>query len=212
MSSRSTFPQFDILEILLERDFEFKHYKTLRPAKTGFVIPGFSFAKDFGRWAQFANGSETRGPIFNNQLLNKPLVIAFYSHHWGKKGLEQLVHLNNIQREVKANGGNLVVISPERPQALADVAWEHSLSLNFYFDYNNSLSKQFGVYDEKRPVWNQFTGIDEDAPLLATYVLNTAKQITYQHIDWNFENNFSGEDVLSAIYEAGTYKNNLRSA
>jgi peroxiredoxin len=212
MSTRTTFPQFDILEILLERDFEFKHYKPLRPAKAGYSVPGFSFAKEFGRWAQFANGSETREPVFTNQLLNKPLVIAFYSQHWGKKGLEHLVNLNNIQHEVKANGGNLVVISPERPQALADLAWEHSLSLNFYFDFNNSLSKQFGVYDEKRPVWNQFTGIDEDAPLLATYVLNTAKQITYQHIDWNFEGTFIREDVISAVYEAGVYKNSLKSA
>ncbi len=212
MSSRTSFPQFDILEILLERDFEFKNYRPLRPAKAGYSIPGFFFAKEVGRWAQFTNGSETRGPVFTNQLLNKPLVIAFYSKHWGKKGLEHLINLNNIQHEIKANGGNLVIISPDRPQNLADLAWEHSLSLNFYFDFNFSLAKQFGVYDEKRPVWNQFTGIDDEAPLLATYVLNTAKQITYQHIDWHFDDNFNGEDVILAAYEAGLYQNALRSA
>jgi peroxiredoxin len=212
MSTRTTFPQFDILEILLERDFEFKNYKPLRPAKVGYSVSGFSFAKEFGRWAQFTNGSETRGAVFYNHLANQPLVVAFYSHHWGKKGIEHLINLNSIQHEVKANGGTLVVISPERPQALADLAWEHSLTLNFYFDFNNNIAKQFGVFDEKRPVWNQFTGIDEDAPLLATYVLNSTRQVAYQHIDWNFEDTFNREDVLLAVYDAGLYKNSLKSA
>jgi peroxiredoxin len=212
MSSRTTFPQFDILEILLERDFEFKSYKPLRPEKAGHTVTGFTFSKEFGRWGQFINGSESHGPVFYNQLLSKPLVVAFHSHYWGKKGLQHLINLNSIQHEVKANGGNLVVISPDRADGLAKLAWDHNLSLNFYFDFNNRLSHQFGVYDEKRPVWNQFTGIDENAPLLATYVLNAAKQITYQHIDWNFEDNFSRADVLGAVYDAGVYKSTLKSA
>ncbi|WP_295648489.1 redoxin domain-containing protein [uncultured Mucilaginibacter sp.] len=212
MSTRTTFPQFDILEILLERDFEFKHYKPLRPVNQGQTIFDFTFSKDFGRWAQFVVGAESRGPVFYNHLLSKPLVVAFYSQNWGKKGEEQLLRLNNIQHEVKAKGGNLVVVSPERHEQLSKLAWDQSLSLNFYFDTNNKLAKQFGVYDEKRPVWNQFSGIDNEAPLLATYVLNPAKQVVYDHIDWNFEDTFNGDDVISAVYSAGVYKAELRSA
>ncbi len=82
-----------------------------------------------------------------NQLFNKPLVIGFYSSHWQKHGLELLNSLNAIQHEIKACGGNLLIISSEKKdRSLEKIIWDNNLSLSFYFDSDKEIAEKFGVY------------------------------------------------------------------
>ena len=212
MSSTNRYPQFDTLEIILEREFSIQRFKKLSPLKAGNQIPGFSFTKGAGHWAQYVKGAESNIPVFQNQLLNKPLVIAFYAEQWGDKAKAHLIKLNSIQHEVKALGGNLIVISPEQPKSLAKLVWEHELTLNFYFDTNNQIATGFGVFDAQNPTWNLFSGIDENLPLLSVYVINPSQQIVYHFINHDLESTFRSEDVLLAVYDSGAYKSRLISA
>jgi len=145
------------------------------------------------------------------QLLNKPLVISFYSRHWLHLGLKQLNQLNAVQHEIKANGGNLLIINAEKDDDLVKIAWENSLSLNFYHDINNELAESFRVYSENDPTWNRFSGIDTNVPLLATFVIDPSKQIAYDHIDPDFSGAISPENILSAVYHSAL-TNNRKSA
>jgi len=212
MSLKTKYPYFDSLEILLENDFAFKPYKPLIPVKAGNFVPDFTFSKEFGRWQQYTNGADSHGLIPFSKLKSKPVVIAFYSQHWGQHGINQLLALNELQHEVKAIGGQLIVISPEKETLLNKLAWEHNLSLTFYFDLNNEIARQFRVYDEASPVWNRFSGVDENVPLLATYVLNASKNILYDHIDYDFESPFVADDILAAVYEASHFAADRKSA
>src|ERR1700751_1661376 len=94
------YPQFDMLEIIRELEFNFKTGSALKPIKKGDAVPDFIFEKDNFRWQQFYNGVETHKPIPLLQLLNKPLVIAFYSSHWQSHGLNLLKQLDTIQHQV----------------------------------------------------------------------------------------------------------------
>jgi peroxiredoxin len=132
-------------------------------------------------------------------LLNKPLVIAFYSSHWQAYGLDILKQLNAIQHEIKGYDANLLIIGTEKERKLEKLAWDNGLSLSFYFDTQKEVAERFGVYSENDPVWNRISGIDTNAPLLATYVISTSGKIVYDHIDWNFSEVFPSKEILAAV-------------
>ncbi len=206
------YPSFDLSEIVADSDIPFKPYRALKPVKAGNYIPDLKFSNDYSRWQSFFNGAQTHGPISLRQLLNKPLVIAFYSHHWKEQGFELLQQLNNIQQEIKANGGSLLIISDERTDELAKKAWEHSFTLNFYHDEEKNIAHTFRIYADSDPVWNRFSGIDVNVPLLATYIIDANKQVIYNHIDFVLLGTFDSEDVISSVYESSLIANNRKSA
>ncbi len=210
--TNNKYPFFDLSEIVPDNDIPFKPYQSLKPVKAGNYIPDLKFLNDYSRWQSFFNGAQTHGPISLRQLLNKPLVIAFYSRHWGQQGFELLKKLNNIQQEIKANGGNLLIISDERNDELGKKAWENSLTLNFYHDEEKNIAQIFRIYSDNDPVWNRFSGIDVNVPLLATYIIDNNKQVIYNHIDQDFLGTFSGEEIISSVYESSLIANSRRSA
>lgn len=211
-TTANKYPSFDLSEIVPDHDIPFKPYRALQPVKTGNYIPDLKFLNDYSRWQSFFNGAQTHGPIALRALLRKPLVIAFYSRHWKGHGFELLKQLNNIQQEIRANGGSLLVISDERTDELAKQAWENSFTLSFYHDEEKNLAQTFRIYSDNNPVWNRFSGIDTNAPLLATYIIDANKQVIYNHIDLDFLGTFNGEDVISAVYESSLITNSRKSA
>lgn len=212
LATTNKYPFFDLSEIIPELNFEFKSYKPLKPVKAGNYIPDFTLNNLHEQWQQFYNGAETHGPVLLRHLLNKPLVISFYSHHWKEAGLDQLKQLNALQHEIRANGGNLLIINAERESGLQKLVWENSLSLNFYFDKNNHIAKKFRIYSESNPAWNRFSGIDANIPLLATYVIDPSQRVIYDHLDEDFIKPFPVKEILSAVYESALTVNNKRSA
>jgi len=197
--NKVNYPSFDMSEIEPDREFSFKAYQSLRPIKSGEAVPDFILEKDNFRWQQFFNGVETHGPVLLRQLLNKPLVIAFYSGHWQAHGLNLLKQLHLIQHEIRANNASLLIVSAEKERKLERVAWDNGLSLSFYFDTNKEIAEKFGVYSENEPVWNRFSGVDTNVPLLATYVISQYGKILYDHIDWDFSENFPSKEIISAV-------------
>ena len=212
LTTNNKYPFFDLSEIVADADLPFKPYQPLKPVKAGNFIPGLKLYNDYSRWQQFFNGAETHGPISLRHLLNKPLVIAFYSHHWREQGFKLLKQLNNIHNEIKASGGNLLIISDERTDELEKKAWENSLTLNFYYDEDKEIARAFRIFSENDPVWNRFSGIDVNVPLLATYIIDPSKQVIYSHIDWDFLGTFSAGAIVSSVYESALIGNSKKSA
>lgn len=211
-TANTKYPYFELIEIVPELEFGRRNYKQLSPVKAGNFVPAFTLAGGYDRWQQFYNGAETHGPVLLRSLLNKPLVISFYSHHWKNAGLEQLKQLHAIQSEIKAQGGNLLVINDEKHDDLHKLAWENSLSLNFYHDVQNEIAKKFRVYSDDDPTWNNFSGIDANVPLIATYVIDPAKQVVFSHIDHEPSGELPLKEILAATYSAALELTAKRSA
>ena len=184
--NKNKYPFFDLLEITPELDISFNTYQPLKPLKAGNFAPNIVLDPEYNKWKRFFNGAETHGPIRLNQFLNKPLVVSFYSKYWQEIGIEQLNQLNAIQHEIKANGGAVLIISADEENDLAKIAWENNLSLDFYYDNGNEIAEKFKIFSDSDPVWNRFSGIDTNAPLPATFVIDTARLIAYDHIDLSF--------------------------
>ncbi|MDB5144327.1 MAG: redoxin protein, partial [Mucilaginibacter sp.] len=188
-----------------------KPYQSLAPIKAGGILPDFTLQKENNKWQQFFNGAEIHGPVLLMQLLNKPLVIGFYSHHWQEYGLDLLKQLGAIQHDIEEHGGSLLILSSEKDCALEKVAWDNNLSLSFYFDKDKEIAEKFGIYSENDPIWNKFSGVDTNVPLLATYVISPAGQIEYVHIDPDFSKIFPSKEIISAVKKAGMLNNKIRN-
>jgi peroxiredoxin len=194
-------PYFDLSEIITELTIPFKKYKALVPLAAGSLSPDFTLQREHGNWQRFFNGQEVRNTIQLRDILTKPLVIAFYSQQWKGHGLEFLKNLNALQHEISALGGNLLVISTEKENT-DKIAWDNNLSLNFYFDQHHTIAEKFRLYSEKDPIWNRFSGIDNNVPLLATYVISPSRQIIYDHIELDFTETLSSKDLLTAVQQS----------
>ncbi len=213
LTTINKYPFFDLSEIIPDREFTYKTYRSLNPVKTGNLIPDINLSTTYTRWKNFYNGAPTHGPISLRHLYGKPLTIAFYSKHWREHGIEQLKQLNALQNEIKANGGNLVILTTEAgDEELARITWEHSLSLNFYHDINNEIASKFRVYSENDPAWNRFPGIDVNVPLLAVYVIDTNRHIVYDHVNRDLLNTVIADDIVAAVYFAALADNHKKSA
>jgi peroxiredoxin len=207
----SKYPYFDMSEIVPEPDFAFKPYQSIKPIKAGNMLPEFTLQKENIKWQQFFNGAEIHGPVLLRELLNKPLVISFYSNLWQSYGLDLLKQLNNLQHEIKASGGNLLIISAEKEKKLEKIAWDNSLSLSFYFDTEKEIAEKFRIYSEHDPIWNRFSGIDINVPLLATYVISPSGLITYDYIDMDFAESFPTKHIISAVQRSESSNNKIRN-
>jgi peroxiredoxin len=213
LTTISKYPFFDLSEIIPDKDLSYKIYKKLQPVKTGNLIPDINLVTDYKRWKNFYNGAPTHGPISLKHLYGKPLAIAFYSKHWQGRGVDQLKRLNEIQAEINANGGNLLILTDEASdEQLAKITWENSLSLKFYYDINNEIAEKFRVYSENDPTWNTFSGIDVNVPLLAVYVIDTDRHIVYDHIDRDLTATFIADNLINAVYGASLIHTRKKSA
>jgi peroxiredoxin len=208
--NNTKYPFFDLSEIVPEFDIAFKPYKPLKPVRTRNYLPNFNLQSTYTRWQHFFNGAETHGAILLRQLLSKPLVVSFYSPQWQQHGVDQLKQLNAIQSEIRANGGNLLIITSEKQDSLEKLMWENSLSLNFYFDTAHEIAQNLRIYSDADPVWNRFSGIDINVPLPATYVLDATRQVVYDHVD--FDAALSTRDIISAVYNSSLAVNLKKSA
>ncbi len=208
-----TYPEFDLLEATIDRDLSYNNYQSLKPAKTGAAISNISFDFSYDRWVSFQNGLTNDDFVATKQISGKPLVLSFYSNYWNGKGIEYLKQLSSISKQVKASGGNLVVVSAEGfSDELAGMAFENNLTVTFYFDPNNAIADQFGVYSDNDPIWNWFSGIDNNVPLLSTFVVGSDKTIIFDHNYRDYAETLPTAELVSAVSESAYIRRLLLSA
>ncbi|WP_457127579.1 redoxin domain-containing protein [Mucilaginibacter sp. HD30] len=212
-TSAIKYPTFDLSEVTIDRDLSYKNYQSLKPVKTGYAVPRIGFDFAYSRWQSFLNGAADDTFVATKQLYGQPLVISFYSKHWNVKGLNYLKQLNSLNNEVKANGGSLIIISAEAfSEELKDLAFKNNLSLTFYFDQNNDVAEQVGVYSETDPIWNWFAGIDQNVPLLSTFVIATENVVVFNHNHRDHEEGLPGHEIIKAVSDSAYISNLLLSA
>lgn len=207
------YPSFDLLEATIDRDLSYKNYQSLKPVKTGFAVSRIGFDFTYSRWQSFLNGVPDDTFVATKQLHGQPLVISFYSKHWNDKGLNYLKQLSSLHKEVKASGGSLIIISAEAFSGeLAELAFRNNLSLTFYFDQNNSIAEQLGVYSENDPIWNWFAGIDLNVPLLSTFVIATENVVVFDHNHRDYEESLPTYEIIKVVTDSAYISNLLLSA
>ncbi|MBD0777883.1 AhpC/TSA family protein [Maribacter sp. ANRC-HE7] len=152
-----------------------------------------------------------RAPDFVlNNALGKPVSLQDYL----KKGKVVLtwyrggwcpycnMTLQRLQREVsgfKANGANLIALTPELPDKSLDTVEKHNLQFEVLSDVGNEIAKTYGIvfkltdgvadmYDTSFGM-RAYNGDDShELPLAATYIINEDGTIRYAFLDADYRN------------------------
>lgn len=179
-----------------------KNNAKLLPLLTGSKAPDITFKKDLGIWKKVSNRFNYTSATIQSIMDNKPLVISFLSGGWNNYGLKHLKLLNQAYSEIVALGGNLLVIVNASYSEVREMVQFFEIPFNVIADPNNEISEKFGLYSKDVPVWDKISGISEEVPIPATYVLNQYAQVIYHTIDEDFLHTFSATKVLGAVFAA----------
>ena len=76
---------------------------------------------------------------------------------------------------------------------------------------DKEIAEKFGVYSESDPIWNKFSGIDTNVPLLATYVISPTGQIEYDHIDSDFSKTYPSKAIISTVQKSDPLVRNINN-
>jgi peroxiredoxin len=179
-----------------------KNNSKLLPLLTGSKAPDITFKKDMGMWQKVSYRFNYTSATIQSIMDNKPLVISFLSGGWNNYGLKHLKLLNQAYSEIIALGGNLLVIVHASYPDLREMVQFFEIPFNVIADSNNEISEKFGLFSKDVPVWDKVSGISEEVPIPATYVLNQYGQVIYHTIDEDFQHTFSATKVLGAVFAA----------
>jgi peroxiredoxin len=131
-------------------------------------------------------------------LAKGKLVIVFYRGRWCPYCVAQLEFLNEIYREIRAAGAELVAISPQTPKQTEFTADQHKLKFPVLSDAGNRAAREFGlVYripdyleEQYRRTFINLPHINGDQswelPLPATYVVAPDGTVLYGKADADY--------------------------
>jgi peroxiredoxin len=183
-----------------ELDFAGKANKErtpIKPLTAGEYLPSFHIhKKNIIARADFLRTVNGSLPI--QQLLDRPLVIAFHSIHWNDYGNRRLQELLDIYADIRVMGGNLLVITAEEK-----ATEQFQLPFATIFDQHNHIAKKAGIYSSTDPIWDRVAGIEADVATPAVFVLTPSLKVAYATVDNWFDKGLPAKDVLSAVYAAG---------
>jgi peroxiredoxin len=168
--------------------------------QAGQVFPSFSLPD--------ANGSIVSA---SELLKGGPLVVAFYRGSWCPFCDLELNALQLALPEIKAQGGSLAAISPQRPEQSAETARHSQLNFHLLFDRQNLFARELGlVYrlpaamqTELQKTGLQLPTINGDdsweLPIPATYLVGQDGVIVDAFLDADFYHRKDPQELIEEL-------------
>lgn len=176
----------------------------VRPLRQGqpapaFDLPGFEAGTWTGTLATLvqADGS----PTSREAVAKRPLVVSFYCPCWGAYARPHLDMLKSHYPNIRALGGELLVLTNESPVLIRRLVERQSLPFSLAHDAGNRIAKTFGVFSDTHPLWDRIAGISEDAYTPAVYVIDRRGRLVYDFVDENLDQRLEARPLLRAVHE-----------
>ena len=169
-------------------------------AQTGDTLPSFSLPDEHG------NQVEVKDLLENNYL-----IISFYRGGWCPYCNMELRALQQLSNEFKAQGANLVAISPETPDNSLNTYEKNSLGFKILSDINNAYAKElnltFQMPEDLREVYHSFGlhvdqhngNTDYELPMPATYVVDSNMKIIHHFVPEDYTQRLDPEEILGFL-------------
>jgi len=175
---------------------------TAAPAP-GDPMPGFMLPDDQGHLVSL------------EQLLEQgPVALAFHRGHWCPYCRINTNALVEVQERVRAEGGQIAAILPERRQFAAALRSEANVPFPILLDMDNgyamSLNLAIWVGEEMKEMiaaagWNlpEYQGNESwMLPIPATFVVGSDGRIAARFVDPDYRRRMAVEDMLDALKSA----------
>ncbi len=110
----------------------------------------------------------------------------------------------------KANGANLIALTPELPDESISTSEKHDLQFEVLSDIGNQVAKEYGIVfkltDEVAGIYNQSFELNKhngdnsnELPLAATYIINENGEIVYAFLDADYRNRAEPSDLTKFL-------------
>lgn len=144
-----------------------------------------------------------------------PAILIFYRGGWCPYCQRHLVELAGIEDELTGLGYRIYAISPDRPEVLRGFEGADEVGYTLLSDKTMTVSYLFGlafeVPGDTVAMMSKDYGIDIEGasgekhhllPHPALYVVGKDGRIDYAHVNPDYKERLSGEDVLAAAKAA----------
>lgn len=150
----------------------------------------------------------------NAALQNGPIVLVFYRGQWCPFCNRHLSDLQDSLSLITEKGGQVIAISPEKPEYLTKMREKTGASFTLLYDQGYKIAEQFGVLFAPDSAtirkYNTFLnanlqeahGNDQELlPIPATYIIARDGTIVWRHFDPNYKNRSSVMEILKNLPE-----------
>lgn len=168
--------------------------------EVGETMPSFVLPDETGRLVEL------------DELLKKgPVAVAFHRGQWCPYCRLNTVALAEVQEEVKAAGGQVVAITPDRQKFTTALKSESNAPFPILTDIDNgyAMSLELAIWVDKEMAKliegggmnvSDHQGNDTWVlPIPATFVVGTDGRITARYIDPDYRKRMEIEDLLRAL-------------
>lgn len=141
-----------------------------------------------------------------------PVVLTRYRGGWCPYCNITLHYLQEELPKFKANGANLIALTPEVPDKSLSTSEKNELEFEVLSDVGNVIAKQYGIVykltDEVAEIYENNFGLseyngnkDNELPLAATYIIDEDGTIQYAFLDADYRNR-AEPSVLTAFLKS----------
>ncbi len=140
-------------------------------------------------------------------LAGKPTALVFYRGHWCPYCMKHLAGLKEIAGELEGMGINLVAVTPDKPEYIAEAKEKAELSIDIYSDPKLDAAKAMGLAFQLDPQTAkrykkhlvESTGHDTgQLPVPAVFLTDKSGKITWVFSQPDFKVRLSNEEFLAA--------------
>lgn len=162
--------------------------------------PGFS-----------ARDQEGKVISLTEQLNKGAVVLVFYRGEWCPYCNRQLKELEDSLSQIKAKGGILIAVTPEKPVNISKTVKKTKATYPVLFDDSLKIMKSYDVafaVDTKTIERYRGYGIDfndvngsngANLPVPAVYVINRKGIIVFKYFDTDYRKRASVQDILGHL-------------
>ncbi|WP_109829828.1 peroxiredoxin-like family protein [Reichenbachiella versicolor] len=158
-------------------------------------------AKQVGDKApEFTLNNALGEPVSLSEYLKKgKVVLTWYRGNWCPYCNLTLHALQEELSNFKANGANLIALTPELPDQSITTKEKHELQFEVLSDIGNTVAKEYGIVfkltDEVTKRYNMAFELNKhngdesnELPLAATYIISQNGEIEYAFLDADYRN------------------------
>ncbi len=143
-------------------------------------------------------------------VATKPTVLIFYRGGWCPYCNRHMAEINNIEKDLEAEGYQLLAISPDRPEKLQESISKNELGYTLLSDSPANAIKAFGLafrVDDATVARYLRNGIDleKDAgfdhhilPVPAVFVIDQAGIIKFSYVNPDYKTRINSELLITA--------------
>jgi peroxiredoxin len=146
----------------------------------------------------------------SDYLKTGPVVLTWYRGGWCPYCNLTLRYLQKELPKFKAEGANLIALTPELPDKSLNTKEKNELAFEVLSDTGNHVANEYGIVFKLTPevakYYNDGFGLSDyngntsnELPLAATYVIDTNGKVIYSFLDADYRNRAEPSEITAVL-------------